>query len=300
MKLNYNYFMRYEQTLSEAEPKTTKVLSISEMALRVDNIDPEDPRRSDRQYIGEVGNPSYRNDILQMEYLPGEGLLISGQKLRNDSCVLSDTDMIELSAGRGCIKVSDFFQLSKDEWQQINARVGDEEHDLNGDKFNVLVSFIEREFDDVANKITYIAQTIGLDVRSTFDLYSRAAQKLEKHYTYSELVHSCFQELKEMSEYSNLGAAKDIKNEDIDLIEKWFTGCNQDNLNGDLRNKGIVSFFELYCALKKVDMTDTDAVESALENFHYYLELTDEFKKNPDSRFSDSLLVVLSKDTSKS
>ncbi len=237
------------------------VLKISESMLFVDG-----------DGIDEIGNIMYRELPHMFSYDPNVGLHIHTRSPRNNR-ELGPNDFIKLNGHYGYVTVKEL--------------LGDEPRDFREKEFDMLVMRYSDKFRKPLEKITYIASLLGIKEQPvTDDNWQYALQNLsrEKKYFHPNDLQLAYAEDRNDRQPINDGE------EPFD-----FKRLIKENM---LSEQGIVRLFYLYCELRGVDTTNVnDIVESGLKKFHYQycFDLMEEFRKNPDIRFGDELLVACEK-----
>lgn len=252
----------------QREQPKSRVLKLSEEALFIDD-----------KYVGECGNPTYKDRDDFFEYDPAAGLLISAGKKDH---ILAPTDKIKIPHGYGHVTVDDFFYEQKAKF--------------SGKDFVIRLSEFYRNAREALKGVCSLAKAIGLvDRHELIDWIVDASLKrvFEKNGHYSprglidELIAG-FEEKLDRDESSD----KTREKECFEILKKSAIL----SLNPENRRAAVVDFFYLYCRAAGIDASDWDQIyEKAFQEFPFIEDLIEEFRRLPDIRFGDALLGACGK-----
>lgn len=255
-----------EDRADNPQPSPVRVIKISEMMLRVDD-----------RYLGEIGNPSHRNQPMRFHYDPGIGMDIVGQGKKNYASVGLE-DVVKLSENFGHVTVRRVF--------------GNREADYLDTQIYEPIGAIERDITDKMHLVSELAEVAGVDLRE-LDIEDRAikmAGSKNKVYSPEEFL-DCYLKVvdEELKEKGKPPIAYQVK----------ATGIIQSELTAI--RESIVRYFYLYAELSGLPNETTPQKLTILEKFPAIGKdcLIEEYKNRPDLRFGDDLLVAISQHLSK-
>jgi len=249
------------------QPKK-KVLKLSEMALSVSG-----------EYVGECGNPSYYDKKDVFEYLPGTGLLIKGTR---GEALLSPDDLVALYHDFGHVAVKDFFRK--------------DERFFSGKQFMMRQSEMFKNVESVLRAVLGMARALGVELRSGAEMDADTAVKraYEENPQYSpqDLVEALLYETKRQLAREFEAGEATKKAQQLDGLK----AINILEFDPTRRRAAVPDYFYSWCRAAGLDISDADKIgENAFEQFPFLAELLDEYRRSPDGRFGDALLVACEK-----
>ncbi|HBM45603.1 MAG: hypothetical protein UT05_C0005G0032 [Parcubacteria group bacterium GW2011_GWF2_38_76] len=238
--------------------KKHKVLKVSEMALSLDG-----------EYLGEIGNPSYREKSDMFEYDSDIGLLIKGTK---NEAFVDKNDLVKVPHDLGQVTVD----------RLLSGKDGI----YSGIEFHSKIGEIYRNIKDKIDKISFLAEIMDIE----FDQYDvdfaiKKVAKENNEFTPEDLIEKVVEVLKEKSNNS------EKVSEALDKLK------NSGVLDSELaKNRdGIINYFYLYLNIKGIDASNSEEIlKNGFEKFRFLDQLISEYKSRPDGRFGDALLVACS------
>ena len=211
------------------------------------------------------------------EYDPEGGLLVSGQR---ETMLLEKDDLAQVPHALGHIK--------------IERLLGDKPGEFSDREFERKLYEVCNSTENKINKITFIAKLIGIEwsQQDTDFCINRIASR-NAQFSPEELLDIILDEIKEKYRWGHPNDAGEGSN-----LTKAIEGLKRTgvlDIDSRVSRNGIVSYFYLYCRLKNVNASNSEAVyNEGFNGFRFLDELMKEYERQPDDRFGDALLVACS------
>jgi len=250
----------------QKEQPKKKVLKLSEMALSVSG-----------EYVGECGNSSYADRKDFFEYVPGTGLLIKGTRIE---AVLSPDDLVALYHDFGHVPVKDFFRA--------------DERFLSQSDFMGRQSEFFKNMQRVLQTVLEMARALGVKLRGGVEMDADHAIKMaydeNPQYSPQDLTEALVQDMKrELGRAFDDEATVEEKAKQLDGLK----AVKILDLNRENRQAAMPDYFYLWARAKGVDISDSDKIrQNAFGQFSFLDDLLAEYRRQPDGRFGDALLVA--------
>jgi|APSaa5957512622_1039677.scaffolds.fasta_scaffold32474_3 hypothetical protein len=230
----------------------------------------------DGQYIGEVGNPSYKDSPNMFEYDSKGDLLVNGQR---EAALLNKDDLVKIPHDLGHVT--------------IERLLGDAPAQYSGREFQNKISEIYTSTLDKIKKITFLFESFEVewDDQKTYTCVNRIIQK-NPDFSPEDIFDEI---LKEIEDTYNRRHHNDEEKDNFSKIMTQFKESGILAIKPEISRDNIIKYFFLYCQLKNLDVSNSKIIRNkAFDEFMFLDELMEEYNRKPDIRFSDALLVACS------
>ncbi len=249
----------------DKEKQSTKqVVKISEMALSVDD-----------KYLGEIGNPNYRDKKKMFEYFPESGVLIAGTK---ETVQVNTTDLVELP---------DYFG-----YVSFERMMGSVPKTYSGQEFSVEIAKQWDLANSKLNKVLFLFKAAELKNQASInqfkDFCTRTASGVKEQYSPEDVVNAGLNTIKRDIEQQHESGS----DEEARLIELLKKAAKTGIFSPDLKKSqtAIVDYFYTCCEMTHIDASNPNALLKYFDSFWFTDELIAEFEKAPNARFGDALI----------
>ena len=253
---------------SPEEPKN-RVLKYSEQALYLDG-----------KYIGELGNSAYGNNEETFDYDPQAGVLLNPSNYARGSelPMLAGSDYVAVPHGYGYLSVDQVFDHTAGTYGdgEFIGRIY-KPYRLTLDRFKAIDS---------------LCRGLGIeyDAERQDNFAIARAQQQNPHFTPEELIDATFDLIRDTYRRGHSEGELATFDALIDAFKQ--TGI----LEADeaKRRDAVIAYFEFFCTkVKQVDVSDPAAIKKTLDDFWLAPQLVEEFKRQPDERFTPAVAEAI-------
>lgn len=261
-----------QERTAEREPERN-VLKLSEGMMTMNG-----------NYVGEIGNIRYQDNESMFVYDPDSGVIIDGT---GKTVEMNPDDLVAVPHNLGYVT--------------FRHLLGNTAGDVSGKEFESKLYKLCRDTEEKVEKISCLTEPY---LEEKDDRYRRKSGNEEvdtaliaigntgqkNRYTPEQLLNSILGQKREHFAWAN---------DDTEAVEEFSsmlekiqrTGVLSDDISR--RRDGIINYTYLFCAVNGIDASHSEAVHAMLNEYPFTEELVKEYRRSPDVRFGDGLLVGL-------